>query len=81
MRTIQTAGQIKANGYLDLHVPVDMPESEVDVVVVVQQRSGAKATPAAKTWRQFLEKMSGSLTDPTFTRGPQLAYEVRQAFP
>lgn len=78
MRTIQTAGQIKADGYLDLHVPVDMPESEVEVVLIVQQKP---ASPAAQVWQQFLDSMSGSLSDPTFTRGRQLAYEARPALP
>ena len=76
MVSILIRSRTNPDGTLDLLVTTGIPESEVEVVLVVhtaQPESG-------RSWPEgFLEQVVGSIDDPTFTRPSQGQYEGRQA--
>ena len=76
MVSIQIKSNTNSEGMLDLHVATGIPESEVDVVLVVH----ATESEHGRSWPEgFLEQIVGSIDDPTFTRPLQGEYERREA--
>jgi hypothetical protein len=71
--------RVGANGVLT--VPLGKGDANKDVRVTVETLEGdtGLAMPPAdrETWLRFLERTGGSITDPTFERPPQGAYEKR----
>ena len=47
MQTIQISERTATDGTLNLRVPLGRPDTEFDVVLVVQPRVGANGTPTA----------------------------------
>jgi hypothetical protein len=66
MQTIQISDRTGADGMLTLRVPIGRPDTEVDVVVVVQTKG-----PAGGGWPPGYFDLFGSITDDTFVRPPQ----------
>ena len=71
MQTIRVLERSGKDGMLSLHIPAGRPETDFDVVVVLQPRNG---TPEAHDngWPPgFLDRTFGSIQDETFERPPQ----------
>ena len=74
MKSIQVKSRINANGILELCVPTGLPESDVEVVIVVQPIPGAgeKKSPEELGWPpEFFERTAGSLADDPILHWPQ----------
>jgi hypothetical protein len=74
MKSIQVKSRINANGILELCVPTGLPESDVEVVIVVQPipGPGEKKSPEERGWPpEFFERTAGSLADDPIRRWPQ----------
>jgi hypothetical protein len=74
MKRIQVKSHIKANGILELCVPTGLPESDVEVVIMVQPVPGAgeKKSPEELGWPpKFFERTASSLADDPIQRWPQ----------
>jgi hypothetical protein len=74
MKSIQVKSRINANGILELCVPTGLPESDVEVVIVVQPipGPGEKKSPEERGWPpEFFERTAGSLADDPIQRWPQ----------
>ena len=77
--------QIGADGVLTLTVPLGQADANTLVRVIVETVEGATAPAAPATdregWLRFIEATAGTITDPTFERPPQGAYEERDPLP
>jgi hypothetical protein len=77
--------RIGADGVLTLTVPLGQADANTLVRVIVETVEGAttSATPATdrEEWLRFIQATAGTITDPTFERPPQGAYEERDPLP
>ena len=74
MVTIPVKTRLEANGTLSLRVPTGLPESDVDVVVIVQPVSSSSAT-----WPEgFFEKTYSAFAEHPLERAPQGEFEARE---
>ena len=72
MQTIRTREKTGKDGSLHLHIPLGRPETEYEVVVVVQPAAGTgTATPEERGWPPGYFDLAGSIDDETFVRPPQ----------
>jgi hypothetical protein len=78
MTRIVLKSKVGPDGVLQLSVPVGPDEANREVRVVIE--SGPPAM-SQEEWRQWVEKMAGSIPDPTFRRHEQGDYEVREELP
>ena len=78
-KTLRLSGMAGADKVLHLDVPVDAPNTEYEVLVVVEpRRSGQQSGPTHLAWPlDFIERTAGSIDDDTFLRQPQGQYEER----
>ncbi len=67
MHTIQTRERTASDGTMILHIPLGQPDTEFDVVVVVQPKSMADAVRLPPGYFDLL----GSIDDDTFVVHPQ----------
>jgi hypothetical protein len=74
MVTIPIKTHLEPNGTLNLSVPTGLPESDVDVVVIVQPLGQASVWPEG-----FFEETYGSFADRPLERGGQLRLDEREA--
>ena len=63
MKALTLRTTIAADGYIDLHVPSDLPPGEAEVVVVVQPTAGAASTAQGPPYRSDLGVWQGKLPD------------------
>ncbi len=83
MSTIEIKSRVGADGVLEISLPHGLGEANREVKVVVEPAE----TPSApcsnrKEWREFVYRMEGCISDPTFQRPDQGEYERRgEAFP
>lgn len=71
MQTIHVVEKTGSDGMLSLRIPLGNPETEYEVLVVVQPAAAA-ATLEEHGWPPgYFEKTFGSIGDDTFTRPPQ----------
>lgn len=80
MQSIQLKGRVQADGTLALRVATDLPESDVDVVVVVSpiRSETEKTTPSERGWPPgYFERTAGCLALEPIQRWPQEEYEQR----
>jgi hypothetical protein len=75
----ELTAQVGADGVLTLTVPLGREDANKTVRVVVE----TVETPAGPItdpdeWHRFVERVAGSITDPTFMRHPQGEYEQRE---
>ena len=74
MVTIPMKTRLNPDGTLDLHVATDLPESEVDVLVVVQP-----VGEAATLWPAgFFTETYGAFANSPLERLPQAQFEYRE---
>jgi hypothetical protein len=66
MQTIQTRERTGTDGTLTVRVPLGQPDTEFDVVLVVQPK-----VPAGRGWPPGYFDLFGSVDDETFVRPPQ----------
>jgi hypothetical protein len=78
---IQIKTRVKPDGVLDLHIPTEWADSEVDVKLSIQPLgAGHESSGSERTeWpADFFERTFGSLKDSPLEREPQGEYEVRE---
>jgi hypothetical protein len=89
MTSFQLRGRVRADGTLDLQVPAGLPETDVEVLVVLQPvpapngASGHAAvvgkTPEELGWPPgFFESTAGCWEGEPLERAPQGEYEERE---
>ncbi len=81
MQSIKLRSHVGQDGILNLRVPVGVTETDVEVVVVVQNLPSATSvsTPESPGWpADFFEKTFGCLKDDPLVRGEQGEYESRE---
>lgn len=69
MQTIRVLEKTGKDGDLSLRIPLGRPETEYEVLVVVQPK--APAAPDNKGWPPGYFDLAGSIDDDTFRRPPQ----------
>ncbi len=84
MQRIQLKGHVQADGTLELRVITDLPESEVDVVVVVNplHYEIEGMSPSERGWPpDYFDRTAGCLASDPIQRWPQGQYEIRDDIP
>ena len=66
MQTIQMCERTGTDGTLTVRVPLGQPDTEFDVVLVVQPKA-----PTGRGWPPGYFDLFGSVDDETFVRPPQ----------
>jgi hypothetical protein len=80
MQTIRVCERSGKDGVISLLIPAGRPETEFEVVVVLEPRNGAP-TSADNGWPPgFLDRTFGSIDDETFERPPQGELPVPPVF-
>ena len=69
MQTIQVMEKTGKDGTLSLRIPLGKPETEYEVLVVVQPRG--VAAPEERGWPPGYFDLAGSIDDETFVQPPQ----------
>ena len=80
MQSIKLRSHVGQDGILNLRVPVEVTETDVEVIVVVQDLAPATSlsTPESLKWPAgFFEQTFGCLKDDPIVRGEQGEYESR----
>ncbi len=79
LKPITVRSHTGPDGSLNIRVPTDVRETDVEVVLVIRPvRTGDGADGEAAGWpKGFLERMYGSLADVGLERHPQGEYEAR----
>ncbi len=81
MVTISAKGRVKRDGTLDLHVTTGLPETDVEVLLVLEPLvfKGEETAPTSRRWPEgYFEKTFGSLRDNPMTYEPPPPFELRQ---
>jgi hypothetical protein len=78
MTRIVLKSKVGADGVLQLSVPVGPNEANREVQVTIES---GPLTMSQEEWRQWVEKMAGSIPDPTFRRHEQGEFEQREELP
>jgi hypothetical protein len=81
MVSISVKARVRPDGALKLEVPTGLPETEVEVLIVVQPvAEGKDSKPETpRSWSErFFEETSGCLSDDPLMRHPQGDHEVRE---
>jgi hypothetical protein len=82
MNAIVVKSKVGPDGVLRVTVPVGEAEANREVQVTIAPATAAappSMTPEA--WRDFVRATAGSVTDPSFVRHDQGAYEAREDLP
>ena len=80
MVSFSVKARVKPDGSLQVAIPTGLPESDVDVLVVVRPVCAAReGGPAIGSWPEgFFEKTFACLAEDPLVRGPQLQHEARE---
>jgi hypothetical protein len=70
METIRVLEKTGKDGALNLRIPLDKPETNFEVVVIVQPCAPTSATAAERGWPPGYFDLAGAITDETFVRQP-----------
>ena len=72
--------RVKPDGSLQVAIPTGLPESDVDVLVVVRPVCAApEEGPAIGSWPEgFFERTFGCLAEDPILREPQFQHEARE---
>jgi hypothetical protein len=84
MTHIEIKSRVGADGVLTISLPLGPSEAnqEVKVTVDAMSPSSPHPQPDREQWQEFVERMAGCISDPTFERREQGPYEQRsEAFP
>jgi hypothetical protein len=76
---VEITSRVDADGVLRISVPLGASEANREVKVVVEPADvpGAFSPPDRDEWRDFVHRMAGCISDPTFQRPEQGQYERR----
>ena len=79
MVSFSVKARVKPDGSLEVAIPTGLPETDVDVLVVVRPLgAGDDKAPVVGSWPEgFFERTFGCLAGDTLVRGPQLLQEAR----
>ncbi len=80
MQSVTIKSHIGPDGVLNLQIPLGLPETDVEVFVVVQPLGpdALREAPTSLAWPpNYFEETFGSFRDAPLVRGDQGAYEVR----
>ena len=80
MKSIQTKGHTASDGWLRLDIATNIPESDVEAVVVIQplECSSVNQTEPPGWPQGFFERTEGCLANDPIVRAPQGNYEIRE---
>jgi len=80
MTSISVKTRVRPDGTLQVVVPTGLPESEVDVLLLIRPaQAGSTSTGTAQAWpADFFENTFGCLADAPLVRPPQLDFEARE---
>ena len=81
MVSISVKSRLNPDGTLSLNVPTGLPETDVEVLVVVQPLGGAEREPGTEEdgWPAgFIAQTFGCLEADPLARRPEADYEVRE---
>jgi len=80
MTSISVKARVRPDGTLQLAVPTGLPESEVDVLLVIRPLdTGSASARSPRSWPAgFFDDTFGSLADNASVRPPQLLLEARE---
>jgi len=80
MVSFSAKARVNPDGSLQVAIPTGLPETDVDVLVVVQPvGAGGEEKPAVGQWPAgFFERTFGCLTEDPLVAGPQLLPEARE---
>ena len=80
MVSFSMKARVKPDGSLQVAIPTGLPESEVEVLVVVRPVSAApEEGPAIASWPEgFFERTFGCLAEDPLVREPQPPHEARE---
>ncbi len=71
--------RVKPDGSLQVAIPTGLPETDVDVLVVVEPRPAGREESAGNSWPEgFFEETFGCLTEDPLVRGAQPQHEARE---
>lgn len=74
MQTMRVTERTGKDGVLHINLPVGLPDADVEVVLIVQPKTGEAETGGAspRDWPPgYFESTFGAITDDTFVRPPQ----------
>jgi hypothetical protein len=79
--SIKTHSHVDVDGMLHLSVPTNISDADVEVVLTVSPVGNDKhPSKDPEAWRRFVERIRGSIQDPTFIRHDQGKFEERESF-
>lgn len=81
MVTISAKGRVKGDGTLDLHVTTGLPETDVEVLLVLEPLVFKDEETAARTggWPEgYFDKTFGCLQENPISYEPPPPFEIRQ---
>jgi hypothetical protein len=78
MISIPIRTRVAADGTITLHAPPAFRNKEVEAYLVVHPVAEASSEENVMAWREELRALAGSITDETFERGEQGAYQERE---
>lgn len=80
MVSFSVKARVKPDGSLDVAIPTGLPETDVDVFVIVQpRRAGREEGAVVGSWPEgFFERTFGCLAGDPLARGAQLPHEARE---
>jgi hypothetical protein len=77
---MRLSARVGADGVLRLNVPVGINEADREVQVTVEPVSASNKM-TQEQWAAWVASMAGSISDPSFRRHEQGAYEERETLP
>jgi hypothetical protein len=80
MASVSVKTRVKPDGILEVAIPTGLPETDVDVQVVIRPLpAGNQEGGATGSWPEgFFDKTFGCLADDPPLRGPHLPHETRE---
>ena len=84
MTHVEIKSRVGADGVLTISLPLGSSEANRDVRIVVEPAatSPSPSPEGPEEWRDFVRRMAGCISDPTFRRPEQGEFERRsEAFP
>ncbi len=78
MQSVNIQTHIGPDGILRLEIPTNLPEQDLQVLVIYQQTPDPPTLPQEEWSPDFFEKVIGSWEGEPLTRGKQGQYEERK---
>jgi hypothetical protein len=80
MVSFSAKARVKPDGSLQVAIPTGLPETDVDILVVVQPVGTRReeGLPVGRWPEGFFERTFGCLAEDPLVRGPQLVQEARE---